>query len=528
MSCKGMKPTTWASFPLLAALLAAVPLDAQETRPRSIAEDLRMFSQVLNQIRTNHPDSLDSHLLLMAAIEGMVRAADPHSYVLPAVRLSPAREEAWRKGELHPVPIEFIYLADAPVVVSIQPGTRAAELDILAGDELIAIDGGPVTAESPEELEIVLAGREGSRVSLSFLRRRFDGTSTIVRREVRRERVADLSAVGAVLMLEEGTGYLRITHFASERVADETAAALDALRAAGMERLVLDLRDNGGGYLDQAAAVAALFLAPGAIAYTSEGRKQEVYDTVRVAAVPGRPRLDLPVVLLVNGGTASAGELLVGALQDHDRALIVGYPTFGKSLLMRAFPMTDGSMIMLTVGHFKTPCGRVVQRDYRALRTRDYFRLAGTATDTTGRASCRTAGGRTLYGGGGIYPDVVLPAPGPPPRWLSALQESEVLLRWVGTFLAAAPLGAATVETFVASPLPAEIVDNFVQFAASDGIAVPESQLNAALLNEILIRAIAWGRWGPDGYYTVAALRDVDVLEAVEQLPEAERLPGGM
>src|SRR5258705_11960641 len=123
-------------------------------RPRSAAEDLQMFSQVLNQIRVNHPDSVDTHILLMAAVEGMVRAADPRSFVIPALRLDPAREAAWANGKLFPVPLAFRYIGGDPVVVSVAAGSRAAALDILPGDELIAVDHRPVAATSANELEI--------------------------------------------------------------------------------------------------------------------------------------------------------------------------------------------------------------------------------------------------------------------------------------------------------------------------------------------------------------------------------------
>jgi len=145
-------------------------------RPRSTAEDLQMFSQVLNQIRVNHPDSIDMHELLMAAVEGMVRAADPHSFVIPAVRLDPAREAAWMDGKLFPVPVAFWYIGGDPVVVSVAAGSRAASLDILPGDQLVAIDHKPVAATSANELEIFLAGAKGAPVALTFERRRLDGS----------------------------------------------------------------------------------------------------------------------------------------------------------------------------------------------------------------------------------------------------------------------------------------------------------------------------------------------------------------
>jgi len=140
-----------------------LPPDTVVVRKRTTYEDLQMFSQVLNQIRVNHPDSIDSHVLLMAAIQGMVHAADPHSFVIPAVRLSPAREQALKDGKLLPIPVDFEYRSGAPIVVAVAPGTAAARQDILPGDQLVAIDGKPVTAETCAGARRHALGRQGIR-----------------------------------------------------------------------------------------------------------------------------------------------------------------------------------------------------------------------------------------------------------------------------------------------------------------------------------------------------------------------------
>ncbi|HEX6912312.1 MAG TPA: S41 family peptidase, partial [Longimicrobium sp.] len=423
---------------LAAALLCAAPAAAQPsgaTRPRTVADDLQMFSQVLNQIRVNHPDTVDTHALFMAAVQGMVEAADPHSFVIPAARLSPEKEQQLRAGRLHPMPIDFRYVGGQPVVASVAPGTAAARQDILPGDVLVAVDGARVQAESATELEVFLAGARGSTARLTFERERTDGTRVELERTVRRERGDDESAVPVVMMLDGQTGYIRVTTFSSERVAEDLHAALGRLEGQGMQRLVLDLRDNGGGRVAEATRIASEFLPAGATVYVSEGRKAEVRDSVVVRRSFWRSERQYPIVVMVNEGTASASELVAGALQDHDRALIVGRPTFGKSLLMQGFPLTDGSIIMLTIGHIKTPCGRVIQRQYRDVRGADYYRMARTARDTVGRPSCRTAGGRTVYGGGGIYPDVVMPEAEPVPVWLARLSEEAVHTRWIGGYL---------------------------------------------------------------------------------------------
>lgn len=494
-------------------------------RKRTTAEDLMMFSQVLNQIRVNHPDSLDMHELFMAAVEGMVHAADPHSYVMPAVRLDPAKHTAYSEGKLYPVPVSFRFVDQAPVVVSVEAASKAAQQDILIGDELVAIDGKPVDAQSPMELEIGLAGAKNTSVTLAFERRRLDGSLARLERVVKRERVDEGTAVPAAFMLDPQTGYARITSFSNDKVADDLHDALGRLEGQGMRRLLLDLRDNGGGRVDQAARIAGEFLPKGAIVYTAEGRKSEITDTSRVSRSFWRSEKRYPIVLLVNEGTASASELVAGALQDHDRALIVGRTTFGKSLLMRGFPMSDGSIIMLVIGHIKTPCGRVIQRQYRSITRREYYRLARAERDTVGRPTCRTDAGRIAFGGGGIYPDVMLNDEEETPAWLARVREDELVLKWIGGFVTANASSLPSLDAFAANPtLPAAAVTEFRAFAQQQGAPIPAAEGTDAALQHVLARAAARVRFGEAGYYRIAALLDPTVRRATQQFDGASAI----
>jgi carboxyl-terminal processing protease len=512
------------------ALAAAADADAQAqqaTRPRTAYEDLQMFSQVLNQIRVNHPDSVDTHRLFMAAVQGMVSAADPHSYVIPRARLSPEKEQQLRAGRLHPVPVDFTYQWGMPVVASVAPGTLAARQDILPGDVLVAADGQRVQAESPIELEVWLAGARGSSVRLTLERERADGSRVTLDRTVRRERGDDETAVPVATLLDGQTGYVRITTFSSERVAEDLHAALGRLEQQGMQRLVLDLRDNGGGIVGEASRIAGEFLPAGATVYVSEGRKAEVYDSVVVRRSFWRRERQYPIVVMVNEGTASASELVSGALQDHDRALIVGRPTFGKSLLMSGFPLSDGSIIMLTIGHVKTPCGRIIQRQYRDVRQADYYRMARAARDTAGRPSCRTAGGRTVYGGGGIYPDVVLPEPQPAPVWLARLAEDGVHTRWIGGFLTDNAAAFTTADALAAAPrLPAGALAQFRAFAQAQGHAPPDGADADRAIERMLVREIAGVRWGAAGYHRVSLPLDDQLGAALREFERAGQILG--
>ena len=515
-----------------AALVAplASPLAAQSaapaSRPRTTYEDLQLLSGVLNQIRVNHPDSVDMHELLMAAIKGMVQAADPHSYFVPAVRLNSEKAKAQRAGKLAPVGLDFAYYEASPVVVSVAPGSSAAREDILIGDELIAINGTVVGATSASELDLELAGPPGSSVSLTIERERVDGSLVQLQRVVTRERLEELSAVPLAVMLDQatGTGYVRITSFMSDRVADDLHDALGRLEKAGMKRLVLDLRDNGGGAVGQASKIAGEFLPKGALVWTSEGRKKEVTDTARVERSFWSRERRYPIVLLVNSGSASASELVAGALQDHDRALVVGRPSFGKSLVMYPYLLPDGSLFMMVTGHLKTPCGRVIQRQYRGLTAHEYRRRAGTADSTgNGRPSCRTDGGRTVYGGGGIYPDVLLPRRARAPLWMAQLREQALFYKWIAGYVSASGSAWPSLDALAAAPAPAAgAVASFRDFAKRQGIAdLPTDAAADSLLGREIVLMVATARWGEPARYRIAAALDPEIVAGVAAFDKA-------
>lgn len=503
----------WAAASVVAQQPQGKPL-----RQRTLAEDLQLFSQVLNQIRVNHPDSVDAHALLMSAVEGMVQAADPHSFVIPAVRLDSARRRAWLERKLYPVLIDFRFFQGAPLVVAVTPGSRAARLDILVGDELTEIDGVPVSANSTEELSYTLAGQKGSSVKLGFERRRADGSVVAIERVVPRERSDDVTAVPVAVKLDAKTGYVRITTFSNDKVADDLNGQIERLEKEGIDRLVLDLRDNGGGLVDQAASVAGAFLPRGTLVYTIASPKRELVDTGRVKRSFWRSERKYPLVVMVNEGSASASELLAGALQDNDRARVVGHTSFGKALVMQTVPLSDGSLMVLVIGKVSTPCGRVVQRDYRGFTQRHYLRTAGAAKDTVGRPSCTTPGGRKLYGGGGIVPDVILPER-TIPAWLNHLAESDVLLTWSGGYVSSHAAALTSLDQFAPSAMPAEAIADVRAFATTRGVALPTDSTASALLERAMRRSVAYAKWGDEGVYRVVTLTDPEIAAAVRAFP---------
>jgi carboxyl-terminal processing protease len=522
---------------LLGAALLTAPLAAQaktDTAPsthvfqhRSTYEDMQMFSQVLNQIRVNHPDSIDTHELMMAAVVGMVHAADPHSFVIQHVNISPEKYRAYEDGKLYPVPISFEFKEGAPVVVGITPGSNAAHQDILVGDVLLAADSVPISSESPDELGLYLMGKKNTFVVLRFERERIDGSTVTLERVVKREKVEEDNSAVHAFMLDSTTGYIRVITFMAEKVADDLHSAVNRLQDHGMKRLILDLRDNGGGSVDEATRVAGEFLPSGTIVWTSKGRKPELTDTARVKRSFWKSEKRFPVVLMINSGSASASELVAGALQDHDRALIVGQPSFGKALIMGRFPLMDNSFIYLVIGHTSTPCGRVIQRQYHGISEHEYYRLASAERDTAGRPWCKTDNGRVVYGGGGIYPDIRL-APRPPkPLWMERLGETERSFQFVSAWMAENPSAVQSLDVLAANPhLPDGTIEKFRAFLAKDSLDIPPGRAADSLLERRLVQEVALAKWGTPGLVRIQAVIDADVRTAESDFDRAQQILG--
>ena len=506
-------------------------------RPFSLADDLSLFSQVLNHLRVNHLDSVNTHRLVMAAISAMINASDPFSGFIPYERLDPKKAEEFREGRYISVPISFYFVQGRPVVQQVLLGTPAAREDILPGDELTTIDGEPVTATSPIELDIVLSGPKNSSVRLGFDRWALDRSRTSFERTVRREEPDEETVVPGAVMLEENIGYVRILSFNTRNVARELRERVEELEDQGMEALILDLRENGGGYVDLSSEIAGEFLPEGALVHTIFGRKQEmllfgqtyrVTDTIRVERSFWESQRNYPLVVMVNENTASASELVSGALQDHDRALIVGRPTMGKALVMNQFPLNNGrqitGMIYINVGRGRTPCGRVIQRSYADMPVSRYRDLRGEPGDTAELPSCKSLKkGRTLYGGEGIRPDVILPRPPEIPNWRLLAGQRDMLNRWVASYVTACRDKLTNPVMLTQDAVGAEVAASYIERVRSEGIEVPEGA-DTPELRFTLLRRIAELRWGLAEALQVSALLDPEIEAAGAEMPKAREL----
>ena len=313
---------------------------------------LRMFSDVLNVVQDNYVEKVDLKKLMYGAVSGMLRELDPHSSFLKPEEYKELQVET--KGKFGGLGIEITMRDNILTVVSPLEGTPADKAGIQAGDQIIKIDDQPTQDMSLTEAVQKMRGPKGTKVKLTIIRKG-------ERKPLDFELVRDTISIQSVKWrtLEPGYGYVRISSFQSGTASD-LRKALDQLESSNhpLQGLVLDLRNDPGGLLDQAVEVANEFIHEGLIVYT--GGRLESQKMRFEAHKNGKPR-NYPIVVLVNSGSASASEIVAGALQDHKRAIILGEPTFGKGSVQTVIPLNDGSALRLTTSLYYTPSGRSIQ-----------------------------------------------------------------------------------------------------------------------------------------------------------------------
>jgi carboxyl-terminal processing protease len=367
--------------------------------------DLRELDYAVRRIRGNYVDDVAPNRLVAGALRGMLRTLDPHSTYLDRSDFDNLEDAT--QGQFEGLGIVVEIRDHYPTVISPLQGTPAWRVGLRAADRIVAIDGTSTLDWTSNQTVRRLRGRAGSKVRLTVEREGQPGKDY----QVTRARI-DVRTVPYAFMTRPGVGYVRLTQF-SERSHEEITAALDTLERQGMTSLVLDLRDNPGGLLDQAVGIAEEWVPAGKVIVSTRGRTSDQNKTFTSRA--RRVRGPYPMVVLVNGGTASASEVLAGALQDLDLAVVVGFTSFGKGSVQSVFPLDDSTAVKLTVARYYTPSGRSIHREDHdrellALEGEDSAASAILRRATGGaRPTYRTAGGRVVRGGGGIVPDVTVP-----------------------------------------------------------------------------------------------------------------------
>ncbi|HEX8653508.1 MAG TPA: S41 family peptidase [Pyrinomonadaceae bacterium] len=379
------------------------------------------FSEALTIIQENYVDGrkLDYNSVFKSSIIGMLRSLDPHSNYYDREEFDELKTDQRSEyfGIGASIQNQTIKDQTDTYILATFEDSPASRSGLRFGDKIVEVDGQKMSGKTSLEVRDKIRGPRGSTVKLK-IERASDGqlqTVDLIRDAVPQPSIPDW------YMLKEGVGYIDMTHGFNYTTSDELQNALDSLHAKGMTALVLDLRNNPGGFLDQAIRVAEKFLQNGQPILTQKGRNGFGDRSYRSDNLSPDP---VPLVILVNGNTASASEIVSGAMQDHDRALIVGQTTFGKGLVQSIIPLEYGAGLTLTSAKYYTPSGRLIQRDYSNGGFYDYYTRGGsnrldnknTQPKPTGPQS-RTDTGRVVYGGGGIEPDEAVQ-----PRTINAAQ----------------------------------------------------------------------------------------------------------
>lgn len=376
---------------------------------------LRLYTEILHAAHESYGADVEYRELVYASIHGMLRELDPHTSFLTPEAYDSMRER--QQASFFGLGILVSMRNGQLTVISPIEGTPAWRQGLRTGDVISAIEGEPTDKMSLDEAVGKLKGPKDTQVNITIARR---GAESPLELAITRAEIPQ-NTVRYAYMIEPATGYIRLTDF-SRSTGGEMAEAIEKLKAQGMKRLLLDLRNNGGGLLDQAIAVVNLFVPPDTKIVETRGRTADS-EQVYYATGDGK-MLDLPVVVLVNDGTASAAEILSGAIQDHDVGIVAGTPTWGKGLVQTVYNLSYGSGVALTTAKYYTPSGRLIQRDYSSFY--DYYThfqnqepLPQSVPAPSGElpvdgSAFNTDLGRKVYSGGGITPDVLVGFPDGP------------------------------------------------------------------------------------------------------------------
>jgi carboxyl-terminal processing protease len=501
----------------------------------TLMNGIRKLNDVLTFTEKYYIEEVDTQKLVDSAVEGIMDNLDPHSVYISPEQLSSV-EESFR-GDFEGIGIEFQVVNDTLIVVSPISGGPSEALGILSGDRIIKIENEDCIGITNEQVRQKLRGEAGTKVKVTIYRQ---GVSGLLDYEITRDKIP-IYSLDTHLMLDDKTGYVSVSRF-SETTYSELEDALKNLKQSGMTQLILDLRGNPGGYLSQAVEIADLFI---------EGKKKIVYTKGRRAefneeffAEKTSDYENIPLVILLNRGSASASEIVAGAVQDWDRGLIVGETSFGKGLVQRQFNLPDNSAIRLTISEYFTPSGRLIQRDYKGVKDKEEYysdlmereeeqegdNLEHTAEHDSSKPEYKTDGGRIVYGGGGITPDYIIQT-NDLTEYTTELLRQNVFYQFILKYLSSHSdlnlkydndLNKFKQEFFFSDA----DIENFKTFAAEKNVEFKKEDFEKEK-DYILTRLKAQlGRnfWKNEGWYTILLGTDNQLSKAVTLFDEAKNL----
>ncbi|MCA0388417.1 MAG: S41 family peptidase [Bacteroidetes bacterium] len=486
------------------------------------------IDQAYDLIKKLYVDELSDSTLGRNAIEGILSKLDPHSVYLTDDEVRGSEEEM--KGEFEGIGIEFQLIKDTINVISVMPGGPSEKAGLLPGDKIIKIGDSSAVKIKTDLIRKRIKGKAGSTVNISILRY---GKKDLIVKSIRRGKIP-VKSVTAGFMLDSITGYFNIVRF-GEKTSVEVLDMLNSLRAKGMKQIVIDLRNNPGGYLNEAVKIADYFIDGEKVIVSTKGRISQANEVFK--AETAFPFEKMPLILLINRSSASAAEILAGAIQDWDRGLIIGERSFGKGLVQQQVPLGDGSAIRLTIAKYYTPLGRSIQRHYEDRE--DYYKEVEEREDSENESlsdsvnhlpSYLTPDKRKVYGGGGITPDVAAGV-------FEDKKEAYALLR--NNFYSQAALlwfeknGDRIKNEFKdVSGFESKFefsqgdINSFLAFAGEINLEsdIKNSPASISYMKNRIKAEVARYIWNQQGFYFVYMKHDDVVLKALKLFPEAAKI----
>lgn len=474
-----------------------------------IREDLKTFTSVYATVEENYAEPVSADKAIYnGAIPGMLRALDPHSNFFDPKQYALLREE--QRGKYYGVGMQVGPRNNKVIVIAPFAGAPAYRAGIRPGDVIIAVDGKPTDNMNTSDVADLLKGPKGTTVRIAVLR---EGSEAPLEFSVIRDEIPRYS-VDVKFMIRPGIGYIHLAGF-QETTTKEVVAALESM--GDLKGLILDLRQNPGGLLSEGVGVADKFLKKGQVIVSHHGRSspEKVYR-----ASHGNGGKEYPMVILVNRGTASAAEIVAGAVQDHDRGLIVGETSFGKGLVQTVYPVSENTGLALTTAHYYTPSGRLIQRDYEGVSLYDYYYANNNGDEAgTSKEVKLTDSGRTVYGGGGISPDVKLP-PIKSNRFQDSLLQKYAFFNFSKHYMA---IHRSVDKDFTVDDA---VMLEFRKFLDSQKIAFTEADLheNNDWVRSSIKAELFTNQFGQQEGLRVRAESDPVVLKGLELIPQAKQL----
>ncbi|RMD94552.1 MAG: S41 family peptidase, partial [Calditrichaeota bacterium] len=457
---------------ILFLILAYVKLDISATSS-NIFDQIQRFMWVLQSVKQFYVEDVDPKELVDGAINGMLEKLDPHSVYIPADKMQEITEEF--EGEFEGIGIEFIIHNKYPTVIAPIVGTPSERLGLRPGDKIIKIEGKSTYGATEQEIVKKLRGPKGSKVTITIQRPGIEEPFEVT---ITRDTIP-IYSITTYFMLDDETGYIKVGRFA-KTTEEEFDRALRELDSKGMKRLILDLRWNTGGLLDQAVKMVDKFLPEGKRIVYTRGRIQEANEDYYSTYQTTHPKT--PLIVLINHGSASASEIVAGAIQDWDRGLIVGETSFGKGLVQHQIMLKDGSALRITVARYFTPSGRLIQRSYKngiieyIQEGYDDIDPNANPDSTRKKPVFKTSKGRKVYGGGGITPDVIVKS-FRPTRTTDVLIQNQIFFDYGSLFASTHKELAGNFNKFKNKfKIDESIINDFKSFITRKNIEINEDE----------------------------------------------------